>query len=309
MRFSVTWSIDGKRALVTGANSGIGKETARGLAETGARVFMHGRRQAALDDARDEIADATGNDTVQTVLADFTDLEAVREAAAEVRQRIAGLDVLVNNAGAVLDDRHVTEDGNEAQFQINHLAPFLLTHELIDPLLEAGRDEAPARIVNVASEAHWNAKDLPEGFQSLEGRYGGFKVYSQTKLYNIHFTKALDRRLVGRPVTVNCLHPGVIGSNFGSEGPWYVRAFMTVARPFLTSPSKGARTSLYLATSDEVTDASGAYFKEQARAASSQLAKDEAVQEELWQESQDLTGARGWPDPRPESKGADGRAR
>lgn len=294
---SVTWSIDGKTVLVTGANSGIGKETARGLADRGARVLVHGRSEEKLSAARQEIVADTGNEQVEAVLADFADLDAVRQLAATVRDRVDALDVLVNNAGAVLDDRDITTDGNEKQFQVNHLAPFLLTHDLLDRLEAAGTDAAPARIVNVASEAHWNAKDVPDGFQRLEARYSPFGVYSETKLYNIQFTKALDRRLAGMPVTANCLHPGVIASNFGRQGPWYVRWFMRLAQPFLTSPQDGARTSLYLATSDEVTDRSGEYRKDEAPAACSKLARDEDVQEALWETSERLTGAEAWPEP------------
>lgn len=291
----MTWSIDGKNVLVTGANSGIGKETARGLADAGARVFMHGRSEEKLEAARREVVAATGSEQVEAVLADFADLDAVRRMAQEVDERVEALDVLVNNAGAVLDDRHITTDGNEKQFQVNHLAPFLLTHDLLERVEAAGTDEAPARIVNVASEAHWNVSDVPDGFQRLEDRYSPFGVYSETKLYNIHFTKALDRRLTDRPVTVNCLHPGVIGSGFGRQGPWYVRWFMTLANPFLTSPRQGASTSLYLATSDEVTDRSGAYFKDKAPAKCSTLARDVEVQEALWETSEELTGADRWP--------------
>lgn len=300
----MSWDVEGRCALVTGANSGIGKETARGLAKRGARVVMHGRSEAKLEAARDEIVADTGSEDVETVLADFADLGEVRQLADTVTERVDALDVLVNNAGAVLDERHITTDGNEKQFQVNHLAPFLLTHELLDLVEAAGTEDAPARIVNVASEAHWNVRNIPEGFQRLEGKYSPFGVYSETKLYNIHVTKALDRRLIESPVTVNCLHPGVIGSGFGRQGPWYVRWFMKLANPFLTTPEEGARTSLHLATSDEVTGLSGRYFKDAAPDECSKLARDADVQEALWETSEQLTGADAWPSPR----GTDGQA-
>ncbi len=303
----MSWDVEGRTALVTGANSGIGKQTARGLADRGARVLLHGRSEGKVAVARREIVASTGNEDVETVIADFADLDAVRQLAATVRDRVDALDVLVNNAGAVLDDREITVDGNEKQFQVNHLAPFLLTHDLLDRLEAAGADAAPARIVNVASEAHWNVKDVPDGFQRLEARYSPFGVYRETKLYNIQFTKALHRRLAGGPVTVNCLHPGVIASNFGRQGPWYVRWFMRLAKPFLTSPQDGARTSLHLATSDEVADRSGEYYKAEAPAACSKLARDVDVQEALWETSERLTGAEAWPEPDPSARAHEAR--
>ncbi len=284
----------GKTALVTGANSGIGYHTALGLAKAGARVLVHARREEAGQQAVDEIRAETGNEAVELVLADLASQEAVRGLAKEVIGRVENLHVLVNNAGAVLAERTVSEDGHEAQFAVNHLAPFLLTHELLG-LLQAS---TPSRIVNVASEAHHNVSSIPDDFESLEGRYRSFQVYSQTKLYNLLFTKALARRLAGTRTTVNCLHPGVIGSRFGNEGPWFVRAFMSVARPFLKSPEQGAGTSLYLATSPDVADVSGAYFAKCERKTPSDRARDEQLQEALWAASVASTDAGSWPAPR-----------
>lgn len=290
--------MDGKTVLVTGANSGIGKETARALARKGARVLLHGRTQEKVEAARVEIADDTGNQDLEAVLADLADQDQVRHAAKQVHGLTDRLDVLINNAGAVLKERRFSPEGNEAQFAVNHLAPFLLTHELLDLLQATGHEHGDARIVNVASEAHWNVKQEPDELQSLEGRYKSFPVYSQTKLYNILFTRELDRRVDSSELTVNCLHPGVIGSRFGSDGPWYVRAFMTLARPLLTSPSDGAKTSIYLAASDKAALASGRYFKACQATTPSKMARDDDLARRLWQESQALTGATDWPEAR-----------
>jgi NAD(P)-dependent dehydrogenase (short-subunit alcohol dehydrogenase family) len=283
---------------VTGANSGIGKETTRGLARDGYRVLMLCRNEVKAERAREEIVDDTSNEDVEIVLCDLSVQDEIEQAAYEVTRRVDGLDVLVNNAGLVLDERRITTDGHEYQFAVNHLGPFVLTHELLDPLRDAGDRDGPARIVNVASEAHRSAGSLPEGFQNTEGRYRGFNVYSQTKLSNILFTRELARRLDPERITANCLHPGVIASGFGRQGPWYVRWFMKLARPFLTDPEDGAQTCLYLATSPEVADSTGTYFEDEQPRQPSSTATDEELARELWQTSEQLTGADGWPKPR-----------
>lgn len=282
--------------LVTGANSGIGYETTRGLAERGHRLLMLCRNEEKARRAREQIVEATGNEQLEIVLCDLSVQEQIQEAAREVRGSVEGLDVLVNNAGLVLHDRQLTDDGHEYQFAVNHLAPFLLTHELLDSLRAAGEDGSPARVVTVASEAHRNVVSIPEDFQKTEGYYQAFNVYSQTKLYNILFTRSLARRLDPDQVTANCLHPGVIGSNFGREGPWYVRWFMKVASPLLTSPDEGARTPLYLATSPDVANVTGAYFVDEDRRKPGRRARDDELAERLWRTSEELTGATEWPE-------------
>lgn len=284
-------------SLVTGANSGIGLETTRGLAEEGHRVLMLCRDEAKAEAAREDVVSDTGNEAVEIVLCDLSVQQRAQEAAREIRQRVDELDVLVNNAGLVLDDRELTPDGHEYQFAVNHLAPFLLTHELLDPLRAAGEGGSPARVVNVASEAHRNVVSVPEGFQNREGYYQAFNVYSQTKLYNVLFTRELARRLDPAVVTANCLHPGVIGSGFGRQGPWYVRWFMKLAKPFLTSPEDGAETPLYLATSPEVEQATGGYYVDETEAKPSGKARDDELAARLWRTSEELTGAEEWPEP------------
>ncbi len=280
-----------RRVVVTGANSGIGEHTARALAAQGAHVVMVCRDEEDGERARREIQQATGNDHVELELCDLASQDQIRRTAKRLRQRHDALHVLVNNAGAVLAERSFTEDGIETQFAVNHLAPFLLTHDL-QPLLHRAED---ARVVTVASEAHRRAGSLPEGFQHREGSYPAFKVYSQTKLYNILFTFRLARVVAPIGVTANCLHPGVVGSGFGQEGPWWVRWAMRLAKPFLRDPAEGAATSVYLASSPEVRETTGEYFKDKQPRTPAKRTRDEALQDELWRESELLTGATRWP--------------
>jgi NAD(P)-dependent dehydrogenase (short-subunit alcohol dehydrogenase family) len=280
-----------RRYLVTGANSGIGEHTARALAAQDAHVLLLCRDAEDGERARREIAEATGNPHVDLVLCDLSSQEQIRSAASGLRAEHDELHVLVNNAGIVLDERSTTAQRNEVQFAVNHLAPFLLTHEL-QPLLEEADD---ARVVTVASEAHRSAGSLPEDFQNLEGSYSGFKVYAQTKLYNILFTLRLAEVLDPVNVAANCLHPGVVGTGWGEEGPWYVRWFMKLARPFLRDPAEGASTSVYLAASGEARGVTGTYFQDREPAEPADRVHDEALQTELWATSEQLTGATDWP--------------
>lgn len=285
--------------LITGANSGIGRSTAHALAEEGHRVLLLCRDEAKGHEATQAIQEATGNPDVELVTCDLSSQTEIHATASTLNDRLDRLDTLVNNAGLVLDDRSFTEDGIETQFATNHLAPFLLTHETL-PLLRASQEP---RIVNVASEAHRNAVRLSDGFQNTQGRYNGFLVYSQTKLYNILFTLNLAHRVEREGITANCLHPGVIASNFGRQGPWYVRWFMKVARLFLKDPDEGAATSIHLAADPHVTGVTGQYFINKAPKEPAARAHDPTLQDRLWRTSEDLTEATDWPTPRAMDRG------
>lgn len=267
----------GKICLVTGATSGIGYETALGLARAGAHIGIVGRDPARTQQSvrriRAEVADAT----VDAFVADLSSQAEIRRLADDVRGRYPRLDVLVNNAGAIFDTRQVTVDGLERTWAFDHLGYVLLTLELLD-LLKAG---TPARIVNVASAAHMRGRI---DFDDLEGvrRYGAMKAYSQAKLGNVLFTCALARRLKGSGVTVNALHPGVVASGFAKEtGGWFGFAWGLI-RPFLIKPEDGAKTSLFLATAPEVAEVSGRYFAKCCETPSSVYSQDRAVQERVW---------------------------
>jgi retinol dehydrogenase 14 len=273
-----------KICLITGATSGIGKATAMGLANMGASVVMVGRDRGRGEAALAEIKEKSGNTSVDLMLADVSSQEQLRRLADEFKEAYPRLDVLINNAGVFRSKRITTADGLEMTFAINHLAYFLLTNLLLDVL----KASAPSRIVNVSSGDHGNGTIDFDDLQGEKG-YKGAKAYSQSKLANVLFTYELARRLEGTGVTANCLHPGVVRTNFGS-GVSGVFGFMVRAlRPLMKSPEKGAETSIYLASSPEVESLSGRYFVKKAEARSSDVSYDERLARRLWEVSAELT--------------------
>ena len=282
--------MQGKTVVVTGANSGIGFETASALASMGARVLVTARN---ADRGRAAVAAITqalqGDGQVQLVVFDLADLASVRRGAAEILEQAPRLDVLVNNAGLVLSERAETVDGYEATFATNHLGPFLLTNLLLERITAS----APSRVVNVASTAHNAArKGIPfDDLQSTQ-HYRGMRVYGQSKLANILFTLELARRFEGSGVTANSLHPGTVRSGYGADGDARgLLAFgIKIASPFFLSPAKGARTSVYLASSPEVEGVSGEYFVKCKPRAPRRWAQDPEAARRLWQVSEELVG-------------------
>ena len=278
--------MSGKVCLVTGANSGIGKATALGLAEMGAVVVMVCRDRAKGVAARDEIRSASGNDSAELLVADLASLDAVRRLAERFVEAHERLHVLINNAAVLLRKRLETQDGFEMQFGVNHLAPFALT----DLLLERLKASAPARIVNVSSMAHRSATIDFDDLQS-EKRYKMMRAYGQSKLGNVLFTYALAKRLAGTGVTANCLHPGIVRTGIFRDFPAPVRGLEKIlGRLVLSKPAKGAETTLYAAASPEVEGVSGKYFEKCREAESSAESHDEAVAERLWAISAEMTG-------------------
>ncbi len=278
--------MDGKTAVITGASSGIGLETARALAVRGARVVMvvrnRDRGEAAIADLR---RDAPGA-ALELVLADLYALAEVRRAAAELRERCPRIDVLVNNAGLIHAQRELTPDGLERTFALNHLAAFLLTYELRERLAAS----APARVVTVSSMGHRFARFEWDDLAKMTRWTGETAVYGASKLCNIWFAREAARRLAGAGVTSNSLHPGAVGSNFGASGGWLFRYGVRLARPLLLSPEKGARTSVYLASSPEVSGVTGEYFTKCRVATPSRRARDDASARRLWALSEELCG-------------------
>jgi NAD(P)-dependent dehydrogenase (short-subunit alcohol dehydrogenase family) len=277
--------MNGKTCVVTGTTSGIGKETAVALAAAGARVAIVCRTRDKGEPALAEIRQRSGGD-VHLFVADFGSQRAVRALAVRLAAALPRVDVLVNNAGLIMDERVLTEDGLETTFAVNHIGYFLLAR-LLQPKLCAS---APARIVNVASRAHRSGTIR---FNDLMGArsFDGWKAYTQSKLANIVFTYELARRLAGTGVTVNCLHPGVIASSFGNAGPTLIRLGVRIGRPFMKTPARGAETSIYLASAPEVQGVSGKYFVSRREARSSHESYDPAVAERLWTVSEELTAA------------------
>ena len=270
--------------IVTGANSGIGKATALGLARLGGTVVLACRNAERGEAAREEITRATGNDKMSVMIVDMGNQASIRSFAEEFRRTHDRLDALVNNAGVFRRHRHVTLDGFEETFAVNYLGGFLLTYLLLD-LLKAS---APSRVVNVSSSAHEGGR-IDFGDLQGEGRYSGFRAYGQSKLAQVLFTYELARRLEGSGVTVNACHPGVIRTNFGRDDwPWAVH----LVRPFFKSPERGAETPIYLATSPEVADVTAKYLVNKKPRASSRLSWDPELARRLYEVSLDLTGLR-----------------
>ena len=273
----------GRTVLVTGATSGIGRATALGLATMGAHVAITGRDRGRTEDAAREIRAAGGRD-VDVFVADLSSQAQVRRLASEVLEGLSRIDVLVNNVGGYWNTRHVTADGLERTFALNHLAPFLLTNLLLDRLERS----APARVVTVASNAHATGRI---DFDDLQGEqsYSGGRAYSQSKLANVLFTYQLARRLRGSAVTANVLHPGVVRTSFGAEDPARIqRLLVPFLRPVMKSPAQGAATSIHLASAPELEQVSGRYFANRRPTRSSARSYDQAVAARLWEASADL---------------------
>lgn len=275
----------GKSVLVTGGTGGIGKATAIGLAALGARVGITGRDPARTEAAAAGIRAAAGSPAIDAFAADLSVQAGVRRLAAQVLETYPRLDVLVNNAGGFWAHRHVTADGLEHTFALNHLAPFLLTSLLLDGLTAS----APARILTVSSGAHASGR-IDFGDLQGERNYSGQRAYSQSKLANVMFTYELARRLDGTGVTATVLHPGVVRTSFGADDQ---AAFLTVmigvARLFMKTPAQGARTPVYLASSPQVEGITGRYFVNRKPKTSSKASYDTTTAARLWQVSADLT--------------------
>ena len=276
--------------LVTGANSGIGKATARGLAERGMRVIMVCRSEARGAAARQEIVDATGHDAIDLLLADLAVQADIRTLADTVTERYDRLDVLINNAGIYQADRQLTPDGIEMTWAVNHLAYFLLTNLLRDLLMETAEAHGEARVVNVGSEAYKGGTiDLDDpGF--AEAPYRGMQAYARSKLANLLFTYELARRWKGTGVTATCVHPGVVATRFWDRNTDWLSWAGWLFKWIYKSPASGARGPLYLATSPEVEGVTGAYFDSTEQVTPESKAYDEQTAQRLWTRSAEMTG-------------------
>jgi len=275
----------GRTVLVTGGSGGIGRATALGLARMGADLAICGRDRESTEGAAVEVR-AAGGGRVEVFVADLSSQAQVRRLAGEVLQHLPRIDVLVNNVGGYWDTRHVTADGLERTFALNHLAPFLLTNLLVDRLTQS----APARVVTVSSNAHAQGR---VDFDDLQGErsYSGARAYSQSKLANVLFTYELARRLPASSVTANALHPGLTRTAFGAEDPAGVqRRLVPLLRPFMRSPAQGAATSIHLASAPELAQVTGRYFADRKPKRSAKASYDLAAAARLWQVSAELVG-------------------
>lgn len=281
---------NGKIAVVTGANSGIGLEACVSLARSGANVWMVARNPARGEAARAEVVKRSGaaDDAVSLLQCDFGSQESIRALAAELHQRLSRIDILINNAGSVSSRRQLTVDGIEQTFAVNHLGYFLFTQLVLD-LVEAA---APARIVNVASVGHRQGT-LDFDDLGFERGYAIMKAYARSKLGNVMFTRELARRLAGKGVTVNCLHPGAVRTGIWSHAPFFAKPILAIAKLFMISAEEGGSRIVYLATSPEVADQTGGYYDKNRRVEPSRLARDDAQARRLWQVSEQMVGLSG----------------
>lgn len=273
--------------MITGASSGIGRAAALALAARGASLVLVCRDRTRGEGALAATREATGNRDLTLMLADLSSQKDIRELANAFLATRKPLHVLLNNAGVIMLRREETVDGIETTFAVNHLAHFLLTVLLLDRL----KASAPARVVNVASDAHHYARgglDFAD-LGSAKG-YSVMSVYGRSKLANILFTRELGRRLAGSRVTANCLHPGFVSSGFATNNGWYAKVAMTLLRPFARSSEKGAETAVYLCTSRDVERVTGQYFYDRKPKEPKSYARSDQAARRLWEVSEQLTG-------------------
>jgi retinol dehydrogenase 12 len=274
--------LNSKTVIITGSTSGIGTKTAVELARMGANLVLPVRNISKGQDLRKEIIEKTQNDRVEIMECDLASLSSIRKFVTAFKERHNELHILINNAGIWETSYQETVDGIEQTFAVNHLAPFLLTNLLLDIM----KQSAPGRIINVSSEAH---RGVSMNLKDLEGKNGwnSFTSYGRSKLANILFTKKLAEILADKNITVNCLHPGVVATKLFDKFPGFL---VKTASLFLLTPEKGAKTTIFLASSDEVEKISGKYFSKSKIKSPSSAAKDIIVADELWNLSLEMTG-------------------
>ena len=274
--------------LVTGASSGIGLETAKQLAAQGAQLVLVARSEDKLKEAVATIKAQTPSANVKYYIADFSSQKSVRNLAQNITRNYTKLDVLINNAGCVVPEFQLTEDGLEKTIATNHFAYFILTNELL-PLV---KKSDYARIVNVASGSHYQGKIDFESFTKEKG-YFIMKAYAQSKLANVLFTYELAERLKGTQVTVNCLHPGFVKTEIGNKKTnWYSSLFWSLGTMLGgISVQNGAKTSVYLASSPEVKGVSGKYFDKCKAVEPNKDAYNTDLRKQLWQVSENFAGS------------------
>ena len=275
----------GKTVVITGATSGIGEVAALTLAKMGARIVAVARSRQRGEATLAQLRSSAPGIAHAIHFADLLRLKEMKRVAAQIADQESRIDVLINNAGAIFARRQLTEDGLERTFALNHMAYFVVTAGLRERLLASG----PSRIINTASAAHLGANLDFDDLQSAKS-YMAMKTYGRSKLCNILFTRELARRLRGSGVTTNCLHPGFVATRFGDQSGGLISRLVWLAKFFAMSPTKGARTIVYLASSPEVAEATGQYFYRCLPTTPSSLAQDDVAALELWHRSAALAG-------------------
>lgn len=273
-----------KHAIITGANAGIGFATAKALLKKGFKISMFCRSKEKAEKAKKELIVLTKNNDVDIFLVDFSSLSSIEKACNGFKSKYKSLDVLVNNAGATFANFELSEDGIEKTMAVNHFGYFATTYHLL-PLLSEG-----SRIVNVSSKAHYGGKINLDTINEEKG-YFVFKQYEISKLANVLFTKYLASKLADKGITVNCLHPGVVKTKIGNKaGSKFFGFVWSLFSSFGLSTDKGAATSIYLASSDEVKDINGMYFDKKKAYKGSDLSRDENLQAKFWSWSEEKSG-------------------
>lgn len=274
-----------KHALITGANAGIGFATAKALLKKDFKISMFCRNLEKAEEAKNELISLTKNDNIDIFQVDFSSLKSIEKACTEFKQKYQKLDVLINNAGATFADFQLTEDGIERTLAVNHFGYFATTYHLLPLLINNN-----SRIVNVSSKAHYGGETDFEKMNQEKG-YFVFKQYENSKLANVFFTKYLAEKLKDKGVTVNCLHPGVVKTKIGNKaGNKLFGMIWSLFAAFGLDPDKGAETSIYLASSEEVKDISGMYFDKKKAYKGSDLSRNEEYRDKLWKWSEAKSG-------------------
>ena len=272
--------------LITGATSGIGKETALALAKMGSTIIVNGKNEKRGEETITEIKKISGNENVELMIANLSSLNEVRKFADRLKGKYDKLDILINNAAVFCTSRNLSLDGIEMQFAVNHLSNFLLTNLLLETLKKSNS----ARIINVSSNAHYQGRINFDDI-NFEKRYFGWTVYCQSKLANVLFTYELADRLDPKQVTVNALHPGTVRTNIvGKYASFIYRLGWNLQKPLMLPVEEGAKTSIYLASSEEVKGITGLYFVKCKSQKSSEMSYDKMLARKLWDLSEKLTG-------------------
>jgi NAD(P)-dependent dehydrogenase (short-subunit alcohol dehydrogenase family) len=269
--------------VITGATSGIGKETAMALAKKDHAVYLLVRDTEKGEELKQEIVAITKNKNIYVVHCDLADLESVRNAAGILKSSLMAVNILINNAGGIFNERLESKDGIEMTLAVNHLGHFLLVESLL-PLLEKGQ----ARIINVSSEAHRMAKPNFNDLQWIKRPYSAWKAYGTAKLFNIYFTRSLALKYGPKGISAFALHPGLVNTGFGTGLKGFGKILMWLARPFMISAETGAQTSIYLASATRIDTKSGKYFKNRHLANPSAKATDEVGRNRLWELSMEM---------------------
>ncbi|MEO6851266.1 MAG: SDR family oxidoreductase [Mucilaginibacter sp.] len=273
-----------KTTVITGATSGIGKETALALAKKDHALYMLVRDTGKGEQVKKEIISETGNKAIHVVQCDLADLKSVHKAADELKTKLTSINILINNAGGIFAERQLSADGFEMTFATNNLGHFALTLQLM-PLLIKGH----ARVINVSSNAYKAGKANFDDLQR-EHSYSAFKAYGTAKLFNIFFTKSLAEKYGAQGVTSVALHPGLVNSGFGDRLSGIGKFFWMLSRPFMITPEKGAKTTVFVATDPKVELKSGNFYENSKLDSTIEKANDFPGRNRLWNISEQLTG-------------------